>query len=77
MRDGERKQITAERRWRLSAELLPPQLAKRGSREPFQIPKIAIRSTSRRHRALLLPHARSHPPQTPVRNGCSPPHKQL
>jgi len=27
-----------------------------------QIPKIAIRSTSRRHRALLLPHARSHSP---------------
>src|SRR6266699_892465 len=77
MRDGERKQITPERRWRLCAELLPPQVAKLGSRESVQIPKIAIRSTSRRHRALLLPHARSHSPKTPVRNGCSPPHKQL
>jgi hypothetical protein len=28
MCDGERKQITPERRWRLSAELLPPQVAK-------------------------------------------------
>ena len=65
-----------EVRW-FAAELLPPQLAKRGSRQPVQIPKIAIRSTSRRHRALLLPHARSHSPKTPVRNGCSPPRKQL
>ena len=69
MRDGERKQIAPERRWRLSAELLPPQVAKLGSREPVQIPKIAIRSTSRRHRTLLLPHARSHSPQTPVGHG--------
>src|SRR5260370_15423439 len=65
MRDGERKQITPERRWRLSAELLPPQLAKLGSREAVSILQIAIRSVSRRPRTLLLPHPRSpSPPKT-------------